>query len=235
MTLRVMPSLDISEGMAVKRVRGVRGSGVTLGDPLIIAERIYGEGYDSIHIVDLDAAEGAGRDNEAVLRALCRVGFRWVQVGGGIRTLEKASRLLSYGATAVVVSTLFYESPERFGEVVRVVGGDKVIVAVDYDERRRVLTRGWKGAAPLDVDGALELIERHELLGVLFTYTPGEGLMAGVDPSVGHYAARVKGVREYAGGVSSVKDLLFLRDAGFHYAVVGAAYHLGALRGVRYV
>lgn len=103
--LEVMPSIDISEGIAVKRVKGQRGTGLILGDPFKLAQEAYGDGYDKVHIVDLDAAEGVG-SNEDVIRRICReVGFSHVQVGGGIRGIEKARRLLR-DCDYIVVSTL---------------------------------------------------------------------------------------------------------------------------------
>jgi 1-(5-phosphoribosyl)-5-[(5-phosphoribosylamino)methylideneamino] imidazole-4-carboxamide isomerase (EC 5.3.1.16) len=64
MSLEVIPSIDISEGKAVKRIKGQRGSGLILGDPLRIAEQIYSEGYKKVHLVDLDAAEGVGNNEK---------------------------------------------------------------------------------------------------------------------------------------------------------------------------
>ncbi len=100
--MKVMPSIDISEGKAVKRVRGLRGSGLVLGDPLKIAKEILDEGYDAVHIVDLDSAEGTG-NNEQVIKEICKLGFKWVQVGGGIRSVDKAESLASI-CNAIVLS-----------------------------------------------------------------------------------------------------------------------------------
>jgi len=56
----IIPSIDISLGKAVKRIRGVKGTGLILGNPIELASKLYNEGYTRIHVVDLDAVEGVG-------------------------------------------------------------------------------------------------------------------------------------------------------------------------------
>ena len=91
---KVLPSLDISEGKVVKRVRGVKGTGLELGDPLRWLEFWYDEGASGVHVVDLDAAEtGRPVDKEIVLALIDKaidLGM-WIQVAGGIRSKEVAS------------------------------------------------------------------------------------------------------------------------------------------------
>ena len=228
--LEVMPSIDISGGIAVKRVRGQRGTGLILGDPLRLAQEVYGDGYDKVHIVDLDAAEGVG-SNEDVIRRICReVGFSHVQVGGGIRSIEKARRLLR-DCDYIVVSTLPVTDPSEFEELVREVGRDRVLVSIDYDEQGNVLIRGWRERGSVKVEDLLSL----DVYGFIFTYIPREGTGEGIDESVRLYASRVRGVREYAGGINTVNDLVRLREFGFNYAIVGMSFYNGALRGVRFV
>jgi phosphoribosylformimino-5-aminoimidazole carboxamide ribotide isomerase len=231
--VRVLPSIDLSLGKVVKRVRGVRGTGLVVGEAVRVAEEFYELGYDSIHIVDLDAAEGLG-SNEDLIKDVVKVGFKWVQVGGGIRDISKAIRLLSYGATAVVVSTMFYISRNTFEELLRVVGGDKVLVAVDYDNSLTVRVRGWREGS-VGIDEALNAVSSYDVLGVIFTYIDSEGTEGSVDKRVTNFVGMVKGLKEYAGGISTVDDLLFLKGIGIDYAIVGMAMYRGALLGVKYV
>lgn len=231
--MRVVPSIDLSSGKAVKRVRGIRGSELVVGDPVKVAEELHELGYEVLHIVDLDAAEGRG-DNEDLVKVLTTLGFKWVQVGGGIRDRVKAQRLLSYGASSVVISTIFYENRRLFEEVVNLVGGEKVLIAVDYDEDLTVRTRGWVRGS-VRVDEALNDINDYEVLGVIFTYIGSEGTAGGVDRRIQNFVGRVRGLREYAGGISSLDDLKFLKEVGIDYAIVGMAIYRGSLVGVRYV
>jgi len=229
----VMPSIDVSEGKAVKRVRGVRGSGIVVGDPIDIAAELYSSGYEYIHLVDLDAAEGRG-DNEDVVRRITEMGFRWVQVGGGIRSLEKASRILSLGASAIVVSTTFYRDVNLFNNILNSVGGEKVLISIDYDSSRRVYISGWSEGY-IQLKQAVDMVSNYGVLGVLFTFISNEGTLKGIDRDVCSYAAKVSMLKEYAGGIASLDDLKYLKSCGFNFGVIGMALYQGILRGVRYV
>jgi len=231
--VKVLPSIDLSLGRVVKRVRGIRGTGVVVGNAVKVAEELYELGYDSVHIVDLDAAEGLG-SNEDLIKDVVKVGFKWVQVGGGIRGISKAIRLLSYGVTAVVVSTMFYTSRNTFEELLRVVGGDKVLVAVDYDNSLTVRVKGWREGG-VGVDEALNTVGNYDVLGIILTYIDSEGTEGGVDRRITNFVRRIKGLKEYAGGVSTVDDLLFLKGIGVDYVIVGMAIYRGTLLGVKYV
>ncbi len=229
----IMPSIDISDGKAVKRIRGVRGSGIVVGNPVDIASKLYSEGYEYIHIVDLDAAEGCG-DNENIIRKITEIGFKWIQVGGGIRSLEKASRLLSYGVSALVISTIFYMETNLFKSILNNIGGEKILIAIDYDSNGNVYIAGWSRSKVL-LTSALNMVNSYNVLGVLFTFISNEGTVKGIDRNICFYASKLNMLKEYAGGISSIEDLVYLKECGFRVAIIGMALYQGILRGVKYV
>jgi phosphoribosylformimino-5-aminoimidazole carboxamide ribotide isomerase len=226
--VKVIPSVDISEGKAVKRVKGVKGTGLVLGDPLKVAEEIYAMGYRQLHVVDLDGAEGTGNNSDKV-REIAKVGFKWLQVGGGVRSLERASELLRAGASAVIMSTLPFTRPDEFYKIVDSLGGDKVLVSLDYDSQGYVLIKGWKERS-LTLNDALRGL--RGVKGVIFTYVDREGTSGGIDENAGKWAALVKGIKEYAGGIGGLEDLLKLKAMGFNFAVVGMSFYTGKVRGI---
>ena len=228
--IKVLPSIDISEGKAVKRIRGVKGSGLILGNPIDVALKIYNDGYSSIHLVDLDSAEGLG-NNEEYIKEICKMGFSWVQVGGGIRNIEKAERLINYECSAIVISTLAVENPTSYEEIVKRLGKEKVLLSVDYDSSGYVLIRGWREKSVR----VLDFIMSFQPLGYIFTYINNEGTKRGIDPLVKNYSLRVSGIKEYAGGIGSLEDLYTLKEYGFNYAIVGMSFYSGNLRGIKYV
>lgn len=225
--IKIMPSIDISNGKAVKRVKGVKGTGLVLGNPIEVAERLFSEGYEYLHVVDLDAAEGSG-DNSHVIQGIVSIGFRWVQVGGGIRDLIKAEKLIDYGVTAVVISTLFFKNRREFDNMVNSLGNDKVIVALEYRSDGYTYVSGWREKAK-KLEEVLEEISLYPSLGILFTYIDAEGTMSGIDKGVSKYTPKIKGIKEYAGGISTYNDILFLDSVGFDYAIIGMALYKSAL------
>jgi len=226
-----MPSIDISDGRAVKRVKGVRGTGIVIGDPIKVAEELYSNGYEAVHVVDLDAAEGVG-DNSHLISNISSIGFSWIQVGGGIRSLTKVYRVLGYGASAVVISSLFFRNRSEFNHIINNVGGDKVILTLDYRSDGYVYVSGWNEKA-IEIDKAIEIASQYPLLGIMFTYIDTEGTMSGIDSNIAKYVSKVKGLKEYAGGISKYEDILLLNSMGFDYAIVGMALFRGFLRGVK--
>ncbi|ADM28379.1 1-(5-phosphoribosyl)-5-((5-phosphoribosylamino)methylideneamino) imidazole-4-carboxamide isomerase [Ignisphaera aggregans DSM 17230] len=229
----IMPSIDISDGKAVKRIRGIRGSGIVVGNPIDIASKLYSDGYEYIHVVDLDAAEGRG-DNENIIKEIVKIGFKWIQVGGGIRSIEKASRLLSYNVSAIVISTIFYTDTNLFRAILNSIGGEKILVAIDYNSNGNVYIAGWNRGVTT-IASALDMIRNYNILGTLFTYISNEGTVKGIDRSICFYASKLDILKEYAGGVSSIEDLVYLKSCGFRFAVIGMALYQGILRGVKYV
>lgn len=230
--IEIIPSIDISNGKAVKRIRGIKGTGLILGDPVKVANKIYDEGYRKIHIVDLDAAEGA-EDNENYIKEICKIGFKWIQVGGGIRNYEKANRILSYGSSALIFSTLPFTNPNLFKDMVNKIGKDKILISIDYDNKGNVLIKGWREKA-LKVTEAIKKVNELDLLGTILTYIPNEGTSNGIDYNVREFSNMIKGIKEYAGGVASYDDVKYLESIGFNYVIVGMSFYLNRIRGVRF-
>ncbi|MEM0373753.1 MAG: 1-(5-phosphoribosyl)-5-((5-phosphoribosylamino)methylideneamino)imidazole-4-carboxamide isomerase [Sulfolobaceae archaeon] len=229
----VMPSIDISKGKAVKRIRGEKNSGIEIADALKVAEEIYELGYEHLHVVDLDAAEGSG-ENEDKIRQVANLGFKWIQVGGGIRSLEKALRI-SRIASAIVISTLPFVNFKEFEKINSVIGYEKILLSLDYDENYYIRVKGWKEKINIKLQDFLNNI-KFDIKGIIFTYIPNEGSMSGIDRGIKDYARKLPfKIKEYAGGIFSFDDLLELKNAGFNYAIVGMSFYRGHLKGVKYV
>ncbi len=227
----VVPSIDISQGKAVKRIKGIKGSGLILGDPVKVAEDIYSLGYDFVHIVDLDSAEGTG-NNEDKIKEILKIGFSRIEVGGGIRSVEKANKLLSLGVRDVIVSSILFTNKTEFDKMSELFG-DKLFFSIDYCEGK-VLIKGWKEEAK-SVDETLSILENYNIKGVIFTYVCNEGTKMGIDENISKYSARVNKIKGYAGGINNVKDLLKLKESKIDFAIVGMAFYSGNLRGVKNV
>jgi cyclase len=142
---RIIPCLDCKNGRVVKGIKFVNLRDA--GDPGELAEAYNREGADELVMLDISASrEGRATLMDTVHRVARRL-FIPLTVGGGVRTLEDAQRLLSAGADKVAVNTAAVESPEVLSQIAEHFGRQVLVVAIDA--RQRVPTRGQENA-PLE-------------------------------------------------------------------------------------
>jgi phosphoribosylformimino-5-aminoimidazole carboxamide ribotide isomerase len=224
--MQVIPSVDIMRGRCVQLVGGRPGTGKEYGDPVEVAQRWILEGARCLHIIDLDAAMGAGDNFERVAEVLASVRVD-MQVGGGIRTMERACELLGIGATRVILGTAAVKNPKMVGELVELAGGARVVVALDT-KSGKVAIEGWRTWTEKTV---LELAKEFESMGVgalLFTSVDIEGKMAGIAASEIRKLVDAVGIPVLAsGGVGSLADVRVAKEAGAAGLVVGMALYEG--------
>ena len=105
--MEVIPAVDLMKGKVVRLKRGDPNTSVNyniFGDPIQTAKKWEREGAETIHVIDLDAATGRG-DNLSVITAMIQSVKVHIQVGGGIRSIEKAELILRKGAERVILAT----------------------------------------------------------------------------------------------------------------------------------
>ena len=220
----VIPAIDVLEGRVVRLSQG-RREAVTLegGDPVALARRYREEGARWLHVVDLDGAF-SGTPTVGLLRRLTEATTLPVQIGGGYRTLEAIDAALGSGASRVMVGTAALE-PDFLREAVGRFG-DALVVAIDVRDGK-VASNGWEQTSQV---GASELAGRCAELGVtrlLVTSTARDGSLAGPDLPLLEELVPVGLPLIAAGGVSSLDDLVAIRDLGCEAAIAGSALLAG--------
>ncbi len=234
-SIRVLASLDILGCEAVKLVRGVPGSGLRLGDPLRVAERLHSLGATWLHVVDLDGAL-RGRPSRCVLQLVSRLasglGLR-VQLGGGLRSLEAVEEAAAAGAERVVIGSAWLSRPGFLDEAAEL--GVGVVAAVEEHQDGLTASHGWRGRMPLSVVEAVGMLHGRRIAGILYTQVFAEGGLGGFDRLRARRLAEAapRGVALiYSGGVSSREDLEALAGLGYRLAVVGMALHTWRLNPI---
>ena len=233
--MQAIPAIDIKDGQCVRLHQG-RFDRVTdyPWTPEGLADRYRALGAGRLHLVDLDGARTGGAGNRVLIEALLARHPGCFQVGGGVRDLATAERLLAAGAGRVVVGSAAAESPERVFEWIDALGEDRVVVALDVagdPEAPRVMTRGWVEASTLTLWDALDRYTAAGLRHVLCTDISRDGAMEG--PATALYRRcleRCPTARlQASGGVRSAADLAELAAAGLPAAIVGRALLEGAI------
>jgi phosphoribosylformimino-5-aminoimidazole carboxamide ribotide isomerase len=223
-------AIDLRGGRVVQLVGGrPEDERISLPDPAAVARRWVESGFAGLHVVDLDAALGTGDNEAAVDDVLAAAGTVPVQVGGGVRTTERAEALMGAGARRIVVGTRAVQDRAWLEELAARWPG-RVVVAADV-RGRDIVVNGWTESAGVGAAGFLEGLAELQLAGVLVTDVSREGRLAGVD------AARFRSLVAAAaphpllasGGVAGAADLAALAEAGAAGVVLGMALYTGAL------
>ena len=225
----IIPCIDLQGGKAVQLIRG-RKRALSVDDVLSLLERFCD--YPIVHIIDLDAAIGTG-SNSRWIKMLCRRAKMKIRVGGGVRTVARAGKLLSWGAEKVIVGSAAFRDGKIAHDFLRElrarVGRKNVILAIDT-ERGRILVSGWRQHLAFRPDDVIPELEPY-CSEFLSTYVDCEGTMKGTNLPWFRNLRRLTALPiTAAGGIRGHKEVRALEKLGMH-AAVGMALYLGKLSG----
>ena len=221
----LIPSIDLMDGRIVQLERGERLVLAT-DDFETWLERFAN--YPIVQLIDLDAALGRG-SNAAIVRDFC--GRLPCQVGGGIRTPERAVDLIESGAHAVIVGSSLFDRDgvdiAAAGRFMEAVPNKQLVAAVD-SRRNRVVIHGWKTTLPVSPEQAVRALEPF-VGAFLYTHTDDEGMLGGINKeAVRSVAAATSRRLIAAGGIRSMDEVNALQAEGID-AVGGMAIYRGLL------
>ena len=225
------PAIDLKDGNAVRLLRGnMDKSTVFNTDPAAQAMEFVAAGCDWLHLVDLNGAFEGAPVNAAPVEAILAQAKVPAQLGGGIRDLATIERWLDKGLARVILGTVAVENPALVREAAKAFPGQ---VAVGIDARNgRVATKGWANETDIHVTDLARSFEDTGVAAIIYTDINRDGAMQG--PNVDATAALANAVSIpviASGGVSSLTDLIALRDCGapLNGAISGRALYDGAL------
>jgi phosphoribosylformimino-5-aminoimidazole carboxamide ribotide isomerase len=231
--MNIYPAIDLRSGRVVRLKYGDPNQQTTYSnDPVETARRWRDAGAAWIHVVNLDGAfgdEAGAAINRSLLQSLAAIGPR-LQFGGGLRSIDDIEAALSRGAARVVIGTLAIEQPDVLREAVERFGSDRVVVGLDT-QQGRVKTRGWQDDGGIDAITIGRQIRSSGVGLVVHTDIGRDGDLSGVNGAASIELARETGLRVIAsGGVSSIEDVLRLKDApGIEGVIIGRALYTGAI------
>ncbi|MGB9068380.1 MAG: HisA/HisF-related TIM barrel protein [Candidatus Acidiferrales bacterium] len=223
----IIPCVDLQGGKAVQLVRGRRRA-LAVDDVLGLLDRF--RAYPILHVIDLDAALRTG-SNARWIRRLCRRANKEVRVGGGIRTVARAAKILSWGARKIIIgSAAFREGKvdrKFLSALAKRVGRKQVIVAIDT-EGGRIVVRGWREKLKLRPAEVIPDLEPY-CGGFLSTFVDHEGTMRGTDLGWFRQLRRVTKLPiTAAGGIRTMREVHALERSGMD-AAIGMAIYTGVL------
>ena len=225
----ILPAVDLKDGKVVRLYKGDFDTVHQVADnPLATARAFWDAGARQIHMVDLDGAKDAVRQNGAIVAQVARTGLK-VELGGGIRTLADLEAVFDLGVYRAVIGSAAVGHPEFVAQAVERFGADRIAVGIDARDGR-VRTAGWVEDSGLDY---LEFARNMEQIGVkhiIFTDIDTDGTLQGpaldsLKKLIGAVSCRITA----SGGVSCNQDIRNLNALGAWGAIIGKAYYAGTI------
>ncbi len=225
----VMPAVDIRDGACVQLVGGdYAREMIRIANPAQVALDWQARGFEWLHVVDLDAAMGTA-NNTTLVEAILSTVTSKVSVGGGVKSLKQAERLLDKGASRVVVGSRGISDRQWLGKLAECFP-QKIVLAADVRDRV-ILTAGWRDQSSVRLDDLVAELSAIPLAAVLVTAVHREGQQAGTDLLLfDDLASSLTVPLIAAGGITTMQDLSALSEKNVSAAVIGMALYTGVLQ-----
>ncbi len=228
---RIIPCLDVTGGRVVKGINflDLRDA----GDPVELAERYNAQGADELVFLDITASSDAREIMADLVARTARKVFIPLTVGGGIRSVADARKIILAGADKVSVNTAAVHRPELIRELSLEFGSQAVVLAIDAkrsgDRKWNIYTKGGRRDEGWD---AVEWAQHGEALGageILLTSMDTDGVQTGFDCALTRAVATVTTVPVIAsGGAGMPEDFVLLFADGYADAALAASiFHYG--------
>ena len=228
----VIPAIDLLDGQCVRVHQGDYDQVTRFSDdPVAQALAWQGQGAQRLHLVDLDGARTGLPINDAVVRQITAALSIPVQLGGGVRSAERAEALLDCRLDRVILGTVAVEHPELVRELAERHPG-RIVVGIDAKDGR-VATRGWIEASTVEASALASSFEGSAVAALITTDIATDGTLAGPNLEFLRTMAQASSIPVIAsGGIGDLADLLSLLSLaplGVDGVIVGRALYDGRL------
>ena len=227
--MNIIPAIDLIGGQAVRLVKGDYDK-VTVysDDPAAVAESFERAGAKHLHVVDLDGAKDGTTANFETIKKIIERTDLSVEVGGGIRTLERVRQYIDVGVDRVIIGTAAVTDPDFLCEAVKLYG-EKIVVGVDIKDGF-VAIKGWLEISELSCKEFCKKLEDLGVKTIICTDISKDGMMSGTNRELYRELYDEFELNIIAsGGVSSMEDIAVLSNMGLFGAIVGKAIYTGAI------
>ena len=226
--MRILPAIDLKNGHCVRLLQGDFNRVTKYNsDPLAQANYFKSNQLNHLHIVDLDGAKTGNQLNVNIIKTILEIPDITLQVGGGIRSIQKVESMLNMGVSRVIIGTALFQ--ENFlQDLKKNFDADQVVLALDFKINNfipTIYTHGWQDNSQIDLYNFLG--DQSFFSNILATDISLDGLMKG--PSFNTYKEILKLFPSLnliaSGGIKSLQDLDVLKAMKITETVVGKAIY----------
>lgn len=225
----IFPAIDLYEGKAVRLLRGEYDQMTVYSEnPIEIAYEFEASGASHIHMVDLEGAKNGGTPNIDIVRQVAEKTGLFVEIGGGIRSMDVIDAYIGAGIDRVILGTAAVQNTEFVKAAVDKYG-EKIAVGADIKDGY-VAIKGWTEKSQYT---CFEFCEKMQNLGVktlICTDVSKDGAMQGTNRELYKELSEKFNMQIVAsGGVSTIDDVKALAKMNLYGAIIGKAYYTNAI------
>ncbi len=227
--MNIFPAIDLYEGAAVRLFKGDYNQ-MTVYDknPLNIAKKFEECGAEFLHMVDLEGAKTGLTPNLETIENIVKNTSLFVELGGGIRSMETVDKYLSIGVSRVILGTAAI-TDEAFLDEAIAKYGEKIAVGVDIKDGY-VAIKGWTEKSQFTFEDFCKKMQDKGVKTLICTDISKDGAMKGTNRELYKALSEALSLDIIAsGGVSSTDDVKALREMNLYGAIIGKAYYTGAI------
>ena len=225
----LLPAIDLYEKKAVRLYKGDYANMTVYSEnPIEVARDFEAKGAKYIHMVDLEGAKDGTTPNISTVAQVARETSLFVEIGGGIRNMETVARYLDAGVSRVILGTAAI-TDESFLRAAVEKHGEKIAVGADVKDGC-IAIKGWLETSAVTLEAFLAKMEKLGVRNIICTDISRDGAMRGTNLEL-YRALQEKFKLDItaSGGVSSMDDIVKLRQMNLYGAIIGKAYYTGAI------
>ncbi|MBQ9757684.1 MAG: 1-(5-phosphoribosyl)-5-[Clostridia bacterium] len=225
----IFPAIDLYEGKAVRLLRGeYEKMTVYSENPIEIAYEFENQGATHIHMVDLEGAKNGDTPNIEIVREVAEKTNLFVEIGGGIRSMEVVDKYISAGIDRVILGTAAVNDKGFLAEAVNKYG-EKIAVGVDIKDGF-VAIKGWTEKSEYTCFRFCEMMQNLGVKTLICTDVSKDGAMQGTNRELYRELSEKFDMNIVAsGGVSTLDDVKALAKMNLYGAIIGKAYYTKAI------
>jgi phosphoribosylformimino-5-aminoimidazole carboxamide ribotide isomerase len=229
--MQIIPAIDILNGKVVRLSKGDYNQVEIYSVSIIeMLEKYIASGIELIHIVDLNGAKGEFINQEIIEKSIKNLSIK-IQLGGGIRTVYKATELIDSGISRVIVGTAAIVENEFLKNLAKLANPENVVLGIDVLDKK-LKVNGWQKDVEISLKNYIIKALDFGYINFLCTDISKDGLLQG--PSINLYNELLEEFPEMnliaSGGVKDMKDIKSLSQTGAKEVVVGKAIYEGFIK-----
>lgn len=225
----ILPAIDLLGRKAVRLLKGDYNQVTVYSDsPLEVAEKFKSLGATHIHMVDLDGAKYGAAPNMDIVAEVAENTGLFVEIGGGIRSMETVKKYIDAGISRVILGTAAICDEDFLKEAVKAYG-EKIAVGADVKDGK-IAVKGWLEQSDVTLGEFFLKMQDLGVKNIICTDISRDGAMRGTNLELyRELSAKYSLDITASGGVSSIEDVKRLREMNLYGAIIGKAYYTGAV------